>query len=70
MTDETEWKRRFLLFTLARVSGVLIIGLGLLIAFTGLLTPGGARKIGALVIVLGTVELAFLPHLLKQRWKS
>ena len=24
----------------------------------------------ALVIVLGTVELAFLPHILKQRWKS
>ena len=70
MTEEAEWKRRFLLFSLARLSGVMIIGLGLVIAFTDLLVPGGARKVGGLVIVLGTIELAFLPHILKQRWKA
>lgn len=70
MTDEAIWKRRFLLFTLARLSGLAIIGLGLLVAFTDLLFPGGHRQVGALIIVVGTIELAFLPHILKQRWKS
>lgn len=70
MTDEREWKRRFLLFTMARFGGLLIIALGLVIAFTDLLFVGGHRQVGALVIVLSTVELAFLPHILKQRWKE
>jgi hypothetical protein len=68
MTDEAVWKKRFALFALVRLSGLAIIGLGLAVAFSDLWTRGGWRIGGALLIVLGTLELAFVPLLLKKAW--
>lgn len=62
------WRNRLLVMTLVKVSGVLIIGLGLLIALTGLVVPGGNRIAGALIIVVGTFDAAFAPLLVKRRW--
>ena len=68
MTDEAVWKRRFLLFTLVRLCGVAIVALGLAVAFTGIVQAGGTRIPGALLIVVGTVVMAFGPILLRRNW--
>ena len=66
--DEVKWRNRLLVMTLVRLSGVAIIGLGLVIALTGLVIPGGNRIAGALIIVVGTVDAAFAPLLVKRMW--
>ena len=68
--DEAIWKQRFLMFSLVRISGVAIIALGLAIAFTDLVRDGGWRGLGALIIVLGTIDAAFAPMLLKRSWRE
>jgi len=66
--DEVKWRNRLLVMTLVRLSGVAIIGLGLVIALTGLVIPGGHRIAGAMIIVVGTVDAAFAPLLVKRMW--
>ena len=66
--DEVKWRNRLLVMTLVRLSGVAIIGLGLVIALTGLVIPGGNRIAGALIIVVGTVDATFAPLLVKRMW--
>ena len=66
--DEVKWRNRLLVMTLVRLSGVAIIGLGLVIALTGLVIPGGNRIAGAMIIVVGTFDAAFAPLLVKRMW--
>ena len=66
--DDKKWRNRLLMMTLVRLSGIAIISLGLLIAFGDVLVPGGNRMIGALVIVVGTIDAAFAPVLLQRLW--
>lgn len=66
--DDRKWRNRLLVMTLVRLSGIAIISLGLLIAFSDLLFPGGDRMVGALVIVIGTIDAAFAPVLLQRAW--
>lgn len=68
MTDEEVWKKRFWVFALVRVSGLAMVLLGVAVAFTGLLQPGGHRYIGAAFIAAGAVDLSFGPVLLKHYW--
>ena len=70
MIDEQLAKKRFLLFTLARLSGLAIIGLGLAVAFSDLLRDGGWRQVGGLFIAIGTIELVMVPLLLKRAWNA
>ena len=66
--DEVKWRNRLLVMTLVRLSGVAIIGLGLVVALTGLVIPGGNRIAGAMIIVVGTFDAAFAPLLVKRMW--
>ena len=66
--DEVKWRNRLLVMTLVRLSGVAIIGIGLVVALTGLVIPGGHRIAGAMIIVVGTVDAAFAPLLVKRMW--
>ena len=66
--DEVKWRNRLLVMTLVRLSGVAIIGLGLVVALTGLVVPGGNRIAGAMLIVVGTFDAAFAPLLVKRMW--
>ena len=70
MIDEALEKRRFLLFGLARLSGVAIMILGVAIAFSDLVRDGGFRQLGGLLIAIGTVEMVVLPLVLKRAWQS
>ena len=70
MTDDEKWRRRFLLFMLVRISGVLLIGLGMAVAFTGLAVPGGLHVVGAILVAIGTVVLALGPLWLRKSWSD
>lgn len=68
MTDEDIHKQRFLMFAAARLSGVVLIMLGMAVAFTDLVRDGGFRQVGGLLIAIGTIEMVVLPILLKRSW--
>jgi len=68
MPDEAVWKRRFLVFMLVRLFGLLTFLLGLAIVFTDLLREGGWPQVGAILIIVGAIDAAFAPKLLKKQW--
>ncbi len=70
MNDEDRmWRRRFLVMNLARLSGVLMVLLGLAITFGDLVTPGGSKLIGSLVIAAGMTDMILAPMLLRKAWR-
>ena len=68
MDDELLWKRRFLMFTGARLFGLAIFLLGIAIAFSDLLRDGGMLVIGSIVAMLGALDAVFAPRMLKKVW--
>ena len=65
MTDE-EAKRQFIIFAIFRFGGVLLFLLGVAIAFTDLLKPGGWRLLGGILVIVGTIEAVISPRLVKR----
>ena len=68
MADEQVWKQRFLIFALARLFGVAMMGLGIAIAYTDLLREGGWPVVGLIVALMGLIDAVFAPRLLKKAW--
>ena len=66
--DDAIWRRRFLVYSAARVGGLAIFFLGLAIAFTDLVRPGGWTQVGAIIAILGVIDALFAPRLLKRAW--
>ena len=70
MADEEIWKRRFLLFSVIRLFGLAMIGLGVAIAYSDLLREGGWPLVGGLIAIAGVIDAAFAPRLLKKAWEE
>ena len=68
MNDEQLWKKRFQVFAAVRLLGVLTFMLGLVIAFSDLLRPGGWKLVGGIIVVVGVIDAVFAPRLLKRSW--
>lgn len=68
--DEALWKRRFLLFMLLRLSGLLIFFLGIGIAFSDWLRSGGLPAVGIPVALLGLADAVLAPRILKRFWNA
>ena len=66
--DEALWRRRFGLFALLRISGLILFLVGMAIAFSDIVRPGGHLAIGMVVIGLGLTEALLGPVLLRQHW--
>lgn len=64
--DEGADKKRFHLFMALRLSGLLIFFLGVAIAFTGLISPGGLPLLGIPVAFVGLAEAVLAPKILKR----
>ena len=64
------WRKRFQLFLLARLFGVAMFLLGIAIAFSDLLRPGGWPLVGGLITVAGAIDAVFAPRLLKKLWEQ
>ena len=70
MADEDLWRRRFFLFMLTRLFGVVTFFLGLAIIYSDLLREGGWPAVGAIVLIVGVIDAVFAPKLLKRLWEQ
>jgi len=68
MTEEEVWKKRFFIFTAVRVAGLLVFLLGLAIAFSDLVRPGGWKLVGGILVICGVIDAVFAPRILKRSW--
>jgi hypothetical protein len=66
--DAAEWKRRLALYSAARVPGLAIFMLGIAIAYSNLLRPGGWPQVGAVLAIVGGVGSILLPRAVRRRW--
>ena len=69
MDDEALWKRRFLIFTLVRLTGLAIFFLGVAIAFSDLVREGGWPIVGAVLAIIGLIDAVFSPRILRKIWE-
>lgn len=70
MTDDQVWKRRFHIFALVRLAGVAIFLLGVAVAFSDLLRPGGWPLAGGLLAICGVIDAVLAPRLLRKLWRE
>jgi hypothetical protein len=68
MADEEVYRRRFLVYGLLRLSGLAIFFLGIAIAYSGLLRPGGWPQLGAIIAIVGALDTVLLPRIVKKSW--
>jgi len=66
--DEEAYRKRLLLYSLVRLSGLVIFFLGLAIIYTGLVRRGGWPQLGAVVAILGAIDALLAPRMLKKLW--
>jgi hypothetical protein len=69
MSEEEVWKKRFQLFAAVRLVGVAIVLLGIAVAFSDLVRPGGWRQLGGILIVVGAIDAIVIPRILHRGWK-
>ena len=71
MTDEERlWKRRFHLFALIRLTGLALFFLGMAVALTDLVRPGGWPLVGGILAAIGIVVAVAAPRILKRKWDA
>jgi len=68
VTDEKLWRKRFLIFAAVRIVGLLIFFLGLAIAFSDLVRPGGWKLLGGVLAIAGVLDAMIAPRVLKRGW--
>ena len=68
MADEAIWRRRFLIFMLARLFGLATFFAGIAIAYSDIVREGGWPALGAILAIMGAIDAVFAPKLLKKHW--
>lgn len=68
MSDDELWKKRFRTFLAIRLVGLGTFLLGIGIAFSDLVQPGGNKLLGGMLAVLGAVDALLAPRILKRGW--
>jgi hypothetical protein len=68
--SEEEWKRRFGIFAILRVTGLAMMLAGAFVGMTDLLRSGGMPVLGVVLGVAGAIDGLVLPTILRRRWKG
>ena len=68
--DDALWRKRFQLFMLVRLFGLGMFLLGIAIAYSDLVRPGGWPLVGGLLAVMGAIDAVFAPRLLRTLWQQ
>jgi uncharacterized membrane protein YiaA len=63
--NENEDRRRFHIFAMIRIVGLLTFLAGVFIATTDLLEPGGSPLIGGILAMVGAIDAVLAPKVLK-----
>lgn len=69
MNDDSLWRKRFQLFLAIRLVGLATFLLGLAIAFSDLVRPGGWKLLGGFLVVMGVIDAVIAPRILKRSWE-
>lgn len=69
MNDDSLWRKRFQLFLAIRLVGLTTFLLGLAIAFSDLVRPGGWKLLGGFLVVMGVIDAVIAPRILKRSWE-
>jgi hypothetical protein len=69
MNDEALWRKRLLAYTVVRAFGLAVFLLGVAIAYSNLIRPGGWPQVGAIVAIVGVIDALLAPRLLKKAWE-
>jgi hypothetical protein len=69
MADNQLWKKRFHLFMAIRLVGLAIFMLGLAIAFSDLVRPGGWKLLGGFLVIIGVIDALVAPRIVKRGWE-
>ena len=69
-TTDDIWRKRFQLFMLVRLLGVATFLLGIAVAYSDLIRPGGWPVVGAVIAIAGAVDAVFAPRMLKKLWQQ
>jgi len=69
MADDELWKRRFRTFLAIRLVGLATFLVGIAVAFSDLVQPGGQKLIGGLLAVMGALDAVIAPRVLKRSWE-
>jgi hypothetical protein len=70
MADDELWKKRFQLFMAIRLAGLAMFMLGLAIAFSDLVRPGGWKLLGGFLVIIGVVGALVAPRIVKRGWEQ
>ena len=65
MTEE-EARRQFIIFAILRIGGLALFLLGIAVAFTDLVKPGGWKLLGGILVIAGAIEAVISPRLVKR----
>ena len=68
MSNDELWRKRFQLFAAIRIFGLVTFLLGVAIAFTDLVRPGGWPLLGGILAVVGAIDAVVAPRILKRGW--
>ena len=68
MNDDELWRKRFQLFLAIRLFGLATFLIGVAIAFTDLVQPGGSKLLGGILAIVGVIDAVFAPRILKRGW--
>ena len=66
--DDALWKRRFHMFAIIRLTGLALFLLGIAIATSDLIRPGGWPLAGAIIGIIGMLDAIIAPRILKRSW--
>ena len=69
MRDEELWKKRFQVFAAIRLVGVATFLLGVAIAFSDLVSPGGWPLLGGVLAIIGVIDALVAPRILRRGWE-
>ncbi|WP_294120021.1 hypothetical protein [Sphingomonas sp.] len=69
MADDELWKKRFRTFLAIRLVGLATFLVGIAVAFSDLVQPGGQKLIGGLLAVMGALDAVIAPRVLKRSWE-
>lgn len=68
MSDDELWRKRFRIFLAIRLFGLATFLLGLAIAFSDVVRPGGWKLLGGILVVIGVIDAVVAPRVLKRGW--